>query len=155
MIAAKETGGEAPVRSYDGNTFLYIRHRDIFFVAVTRGNSNAGMSELRATLSNTESLTHFLAAACVFSFLYAMVDIFKGYFEDDFDEDSIRDNFTLVYELVSSFTPVQELLPIFCSCYSDVVFDCYLQCHLISLIFSYSWMRFWTLGIPKIVPLRF
>jgi len=36
----------------------------------------------------------------VFAFLYAMVDIFKGYFEEDFDEDSIRDNFTLVYELL-------------------------------------------------------
>ena len=31
-------------------------------------------------------------AALVFAFLYAMIDIFKGYFEDDFDEDSIRDN---------------------------------------------------------------
>jgi len=29
-----------------------------------------------------------------------MVDIFKGYFEVDFDEDSLRDNFTLVYELL-------------------------------------------------------
>jgi hypothetical protein len=29
-----------------------------------------------------------------------MLDIFKGYFEEDFDEDSIRDNFTLVYELL-------------------------------------------------------
>lgn len=28
-----------------------------------------------------------------------MVDIFKGYFEEDFDEDDVRDNFTLVYEL--------------------------------------------------------
>jgi AP-2 complex subunit mu-1 len=36
----------------------------------------------------------------IFSFLYAMLDIFKGYFEEDFDEDSIRDNFTLVYELL-------------------------------------------------------
>jgi len=28
------------------------------------------------------------------------VDIFKGYFDEDFDEDSLRDNFTLVYELL-------------------------------------------------------
>ena len=35
-----------------------------------------------------------------FHFLYTMVDIFKGYFEDDFDEDALRDNFTLVYELL-------------------------------------------------------
>ena len=35
-----------------------------------------------------------------FHFLYTMVDIFKGYFDEDFDEDSLRDNFTLVYELL-------------------------------------------------------
>ena len=39
-------------------------------------------------------------AASVFAFLYALVDIFKGYFDEDFDEDSLRDNFTLVYELL-------------------------------------------------------
>jgi len=36
----------------------------------------------------------------VFSFLYGMVEVFKGYFEDDLDEDALRDNFTLVYELL-------------------------------------------------------
>lgn len=29
-----------------------------------------------------------------------MVEIFKGYFGPKFDEDSIRNNFTLVYELL-------------------------------------------------------
>ena len=67
------------MRSIDGNTFLYIRHKDMFFVGVTRGNANAALA---------------------FAFLYAMVDIFKGYFEEDFDEDALRDNFTLVYELL-------------------------------------------------------
>ena len=38
----KEAGASAPVRSIDGNTFLYVRHKDMFFVAVTRSNSNAG-----------------------------------------------------------------------------------------------------------------
>ena len=79
VIAAKEAGASAPVRAIDGNTFLYVRHKDMFFVAVTRSNSNAAM---------------------VFSFLYAVLDIFRGYFEEDFDEDAIRDNFTLVYELL-------------------------------------------------------
>ncbi len=41
VIAAKEAGTE-PVRLIDGNTFMYIRHKDMFFVAVTRTNSNAG-----------------------------------------------------------------------------------------------------------------
>jgi AP-2 complex subunit mu-1 len=67
------------VRSIEGSTFLYIRHKDMYFVAVTRQNVNA---------------------ASAFHFLYALVDIFKGYFDEDFDEDSLRDNFTLVYELL-------------------------------------------------------
>ncbi len=45
-------------------------------------------------------LTPGACAAMTVAFLYAMVEIFKGYFEDDFDEDSLRDNFTLVYELL-------------------------------------------------------
>ena len=79
VIAAKETETFAPVRNIEGSTFLYIRHNDMFFVAVCKNNANA---------------------ACIFAFLNALVEIFKGYFEDDFNEDSIRDNFTLVYELL-------------------------------------------------------
>jgi AP-2 complex subunit mu-1 len=41
VIAAKEAGSAAPVRSIEGNSFLYIRHKDMFFVAVTRSNANA------------------------------------------------------------------------------------------------------------------
>jgi hypothetical protein len=41
IIAAKEAGSAAPVKNIEGNTFLYTRHKDMFFVAVTRGNSNA------------------------------------------------------------------------------------------------------------------
>ena len=43
VIAAKEAGSAAPVRNIEGNSFLYIRHRDMFFVAVSRSNANAGM----------------------------------------------------------------------------------------------------------------
>jgi len=35
-----------------------------------------------------------------FHFLYTVVDIFKSYFEEDFDENSLQDNFSLVYELL-------------------------------------------------------
>ena len=44
VIAAKEAGSAAPVKNIDGNTFLYIRHKDMFFVAVSRTNANAGAS---------------------------------------------------------------------------------------------------------------
>ena len=43
VIAAKEAGAGAPVKSIEGSTFMYIRHKDMYFVAVSRGNANAGV----------------------------------------------------------------------------------------------------------------
>lgn len=132
VIAAKEAGSAAPVRSIDGNTFLYIRHKDMFFVAVSRSNANAGMYDAAALLSidcGVAAVHVFgmtpcfmsciwrfdpVVAALVFAFLYAMVDIFKGYFEEDFDEDSLRDNFTLVYELLDG-----TCVPSYCTCFRN------------------------------------
>lgn len=45
VIAAKEAGSAPPVRSIEGSTFMYIRHKDMFFVGVTRTNANAGARE--------------------------------------------------------------------------------------------------------------
>jgi len=56
VIAAKETGSEPPVKPINKTHFLYIRHRNMFFVAVTTANANAAMC---------------------FEFLMAMVNIFK------------------------------------------------------------------------------
>ena len=36
----------------------------------------------------------------VFQFLYSLGSVFEGYFGEEYDEDSIRNNFTLVYELL-------------------------------------------------------
>jgi AP-2 complex subunit mu-1 len=41
VIAAKEAGTGAPVKQIEGSTFMYIRHKDMFFVAVSRTNANA------------------------------------------------------------------------------------------------------------------
>ena len=51
----------------------------MYFVAVTRGNSNPALG---------------------FEFLYHLKNIFKAYFGEDFDEDTLRDNMTLIYELM-------------------------------------------------------
>lgn len=48
----------------DGSSFLYVRHNDMYFVAVTRNNVNPAM---------------------VFQFLQAMLIIFKAYFGEDFE----------------------------------------------------------------------
>lgn len=75
----------APLPAYffllqlDGNSFLYTRHLNLYLVAVTRGNVNPAM---------------------VFEFLYQKIRIFKAYFKRDFDEDTLRNNMTLILELM-------------------------------------------------------
>jgi len=79
VIAAKEASGQAPIKLLDGSSFLYVRHKDMYFVAITKNNVNPAM---------------------VFQFLTAMLIIFKAYFGEEFEEDAVRNNFTLVYELL-------------------------------------------------------
>lgn len=79
VIAAKETGTLPPVKVIDGCSFLYTRHENLYLVAVSRANINA---------------------ALVFQFLYQLNVIFKEYFGKKYNEETIRDNFTLVYELL-------------------------------------------------------
>eukprot|EP00300_Choanocystis_sp_HF-7_P023805 c2509_g1_i1.p1 GENE.c2509_g1_i1~~c2509_g1_i1.p1 ORF type:complete len:453 (-),score=126.87 c2509_g1_i1:59-1360(-) len=68
-----------PVRHIGGTHFFYVKHRDMFVVALSSFNVNAGL---------------------VFQFLHQLVGIFKSYFGGLFDEDSIKNNFVLIYELL-------------------------------------------------------
>eukprot|EP00478_Filoreta_tenera_P005292 GABV01006285.1.p1 GENE.GABV01006285.1~~GABV01006285.1.p1 ORF type:complete len:142 (-),score=56.11 GABV01006285.1:3-368(-) len=77
VLAAKETG--TPVTMLGQASFMYIRHGDIFLVAVTKQNSNVSL---------------------VFQFLYDLVEVFKAYFGGKFNEESIQNNFVLIYELL-------------------------------------------------------
>jgi AP-2 complex subunit mu-1 len=79
VIAAKETGAQAPVKRIDNCSFLYTRHLNMYFVALTRSNVNP---------------------ALVFEYLFQKIRILKAYLGDDFDENSMRNNMTLIYELM-------------------------------------------------------
>jgi len=78
VIATKNTGTESPVKRIENCSFLYTRHLNMFFVAVTRSNANP---------------------ALVFEYLYQFIRMLKGYLGDDFDENAMRNNMTLIYEL--------------------------------------------------------
>ena len=78
IIAAKSTGQNPPVLQIEGTTFLYIRHKNLFLVAATRDNPNV---------------------ALIFEYLYQKIRILKAYLGEDFDDDAIQGNFTLIYEL--------------------------------------------------------
>ncbi|KAL2089783.1 hypothetical protein ACEWY4_014471 [Coilia grayii] len=68
----------SPVLSHGSTHFLWIKHNNLYLVAVTKKNCNA---------------------ALVYSFLYKIVEVFTEYFKV-LEEESIRDNFVTVYELM-------------------------------------------------------
>ena len=69
----------SPIRFINGDSYLYIRHQDMYVVAVTKKNANSVM---------------------IFQYLYNLIEVFKAYFGNDYNEEALRDNFVLVYELL-------------------------------------------------------
>lgn len=77
VIAAKEI--KSPIHFIDGTSFMHIKKGNMFVVAVTKQNAHPVM---------------------VFEILYKLISVFEAYFGSKFDENSIRDNFVLIYELL-------------------------------------------------------
>ena len=67
-----------PVYTEDGVTFVYIQYNNLYLLGVTKRNSNA---------------------LVIMLFLYKMCEVFREYF-GDLQEESIRDNFVIIYELL-------------------------------------------------------
>ena len=73
-----EESNMKPVFSVNNVHYTWIKHRNIYIVAVSRRNPNVTM---------------------IFCFLHKLVDILIGYF-GRLEDESIRDNFVLIYELL-------------------------------------------------------
>lgn len=58
--------------------YLYIRHNNLYLLALTKRNTNA---------------------AEILLFLHKVVEVFTEYFKE-LEEESIRDNFVIIYELL-------------------------------------------------------
>eukprot|EP00158_Paraphelidium_tribonemae_P003750 Partr_v1_DN26347_c1_g1_i1_m43463 putative Adaptor-related protein complex len=67
-----------PVLTHLGVNYLFVRHANLYFVILTRDNSHAAM---------------------LFVFLHKLIEVFTEYFKE-LEEESIRDNFVIVYELL-------------------------------------------------------
>mmetsp|Transcript_661 Transcript_661/g.1107 ORF Transcript_661/g.1107 Transcript_661/m.1107 type:complete len:425 (-) Transcript_661:126-1400(-) len=67
-----------PVFTDEGITFVYIKCNNLLLMAVTKRNSNISL---------------------LLFFLYRLTNVFKDYF-GELEEESIRDNFVVVYELL-------------------------------------------------------
>ena len=73
-----EESNMKPVFTVNNVHYTWIKHRNIYIVAVSRRNPNVTM---------------------IFCFLHKLVDILIGYF-GRLEDESIRDNFVLIYELL-------------------------------------------------------
>ncbi|XP_062454474.1 AP-1 complex subunit mu-2 isoform X2 [Rhea pennata] len=71
----EEEGAPAPLLSRGRVHFLWIKHANLYLVAATKKNANASL---------------------VYAFLYK---VFSEYFKE-LEEESVRDNFVIVYELL-------------------------------------------------------
>lgn len=78
VVAAKEAS-ERPICQIGSCHYIHSVHGEIIVVALTKDNVNALL---------------------VLKLLYKMVDLFKAYFGGVLDENQIRKNFVLVYELL-------------------------------------------------------
>ena len=72
------TDVRSPIVTLGSTSFFYVRHENLYIVAVTKCNANA---------------------ALIFEFCYRLVNIGKAYF-GKFDEEAVKNNFVLIYELL-------------------------------------------------------
>jgi AP-2 complex subunit mu-1 len=78
IVAAKEMK-ENPINHIDGVSFIHTTSGDITLLATTKSNVNV---------------------ALIMQFLYQVIILCKSYFKGEFDENAIRKNFVLIYELL-------------------------------------------------------
>ncbi|KAL1623533.1 AP-1 adaptor complex mu subunit Apm1 [Diplodia seriata] len=76
--AEEESSAVPPCFSSEGINYLYIRHNNLYLLALTKRNTNA---------------------AEILLFLHKIVEVFTEYFKE-LEEESIRDNFVVIYELL-------------------------------------------------------
>jgi len=78
VMEKEEEGITSPIIVHGDVTFVFIKYNNLILLSVTKTNANA---------------------ALIFSFLHKLVAIFCEYFKE-LEEESIRDNFVLIYELL-------------------------------------------------------
>ncbi|RUS35460.1 Mu homology domain-containing protein [Jimgerdemannia flammicorona] len=78
VLEAEEEQVPVPCFNDEGINYLYIRHNNLYLLAITRKNSNA---------------------TSIMLFLHKLTEVFTEYFKE-LEEESIRDNFVIIYELL-------------------------------------------------------
>ena len=79
QVVATKKAKETPIICLDGVSFIHTTYNDVTLIATTKANINATL---------------------IVQFLYDFILLCKAYFKDDFKESEIRNNFSLLYELL-------------------------------------------------------
>lgn len=74
-----DAASAAPVRTLGSTSFQYIRHNDIYILACVKGNSNSMLA---------------------MNFLTQIASLLQSYFGGECNEQAIKNNFVLIYELL-------------------------------------------------------
>lgn len=77
-IQEQDENEEKPVYTENGVTYVYIKYNNLYVLSVTKRNTNVTL---------------------VMLFMYKVCSVFKEYF-GEVSEESIRDNFVIIYELL-------------------------------------------------------
>ena len=77
-----------PIISDDGVSYLYVQYSNLYLLIVTRENANA---------------------ASMLLFLHKLRGVFVHYF-NELEEESLRDNFVIAYELLDEVCASRSLL---------------------------------------------
>ncbi|XP_071511994.1 AP-1 complex subunit mu-1 isoform X2 [Diadema antillarum] len=78
MMDREEEEALSPIIIHGGVNYMYIKHNNLYIVTISKKNANV---------------------ALVFTILHKVVEVFIEYFKE-MEEESIRDNFVIIYELL-------------------------------------------------------
>ncbi len=86
----EETGKVSPIIYDEGVTYIYIQYSNLYLLTVARNNINA---------------------AAILLFLHKLREVFSHYFRE-LEEESLRDNFVIAYELLDEVSSATSPLPV-------------------------------------------
>ena len=79
----EESGRVTPVILDEGVSYIYVQYSNLYLLAVAKNNINVGS---------------------ILLFLHKLKEIFTHYFQE-LEEESLRDNFVIAYELLDEVSP--------------------------------------------------
>lgn len=82
------TDVRSPIITLGSTSFFHVRHENLYIVALTKWNANA---------------------ALIFEFCYRVINVGRSYF-GKFDEEAVKANFVLIYELLDGMSATFQFL---------------------------------------------